>query len=129
MAPQSGGLPLCAEELGRLDKQWDINMKVCVNNISEIIESSRVLGLIDELGNGRNYEIWDDIWDWQQAFEALIFPRILSLDNIKDASICISLMEPSLDNKLPVAALEGESRDSVQEAYGLCSFRSCLILS
>ncbi|GJZ54243.1 hypothetical protein Tco_0609128 [Tanacetum coccineum] len=56
----------------------------------------------------------------------LLFPRIYALDNIKDATICMKLNEPSLDNNF-VAALEEESSSLSSRALRTCSFRSCLI--
>ncbi|GJY11846.1 hypothetical protein Tco_0381155, partial [Tanacetum coccineum] len=49
----------------------------------------------------------------------LLFPRIYALDNIKDASICMKLNEPSLDNNFRRSIRGGIEQSSVQEAYGL----------
>ncbi|GKA95048.1 hypothetical protein Tco_0817086 [Tanacetum coccineum] len=53
--------------------------------------------LFDKVGNGETTKFWDDIWIGSKPLK-LLFPRIYALDNIKDASICMKLNEPSLDN-------------------------------
>ncbi|GJY03326.1 hypothetical protein Tco_0369266 [Tanacetum coccineum] len=50
-----------------------------------------------KVGNGETTKFWDDIWIGSKPLK-LLFPRIYALDNIKDASICMKLNEPSLDN-------------------------------
>ncbi|GJW20453.1 RNA-directed DNA polymerase, eukaryota, reverse transcriptase zinc-binding domain protein [Tanacetum coccineum] len=50
-----------------------------------------------KVGNGKTTKFWDDIWIGSKPLK-LLFPRIYALDNIKDASICMKLNEPSLDN-------------------------------
>ncbi|GJS53101.1 RNA-directed DNA polymerase, eukaryota, reverse transcriptase zinc-binding domain protein [Tanacetum coccineum] len=50
-----------------------------------------------KVGNGETTKFWDDIWIGSKPLK-LLFPRIYALDNIKDATICMKLNEPSLDN-------------------------------
>ncbi|GJZ68508.1 RNA-directed DNA polymerase, eukaryota, reverse transcriptase zinc-binding domain protein [Tanacetum coccineum] len=50
-----------------------------------------------KVGNGESTKFWDDIWIGSKPLK-LLFPRIYALDNIKDATICMKLNEPSLDN-------------------------------
>ncbi|GJW30760.1 hypothetical protein Tco_0047635 [Tanacetum coccineum] len=50
-----------------------------------------------KVGNDETTKFWDDIWIGSKPLK-LLFPRIYALDNIKDATICMKLNEPSLDN-------------------------------
>ncbi|GJR81092.1 hypothetical protein Tco_0151877 [Tanacetum coccineum] len=64
-----------------------------------------------KVGNGETTKFWDDIWIGSKPLK-LLFPRIYALDNIKDATICMKLNEPSLDNNFRRKALE-ENRSSL----------------
>ncbi|GJU44732.1 hypothetical protein Tco_1201998 [Tanacetum coccineum] len=107
------------EELNRIDAG------IMIRPSSDIINNRRMESLIDEMvllediinevrklkdqginmrdfmyikvGNGETTKFWDDIWIGSKPLK-LLFPRIYALDNIKDASICMKLNEPSLDN-------------------------------
>ncbi|GJV87309.1 hypothetical protein Tco_1531247 [Tanacetum coccineum] len=59
----------------------------------------------------------DDIWIGSKPLK-LLFPRIYALDNIKDASICMKLNEPSLDNNFRRSIRGGIEHLRFKKLYG-----------
>ncbi|GKA14939.1 RNA-directed DNA polymerase, eukaryota [Tanacetum coccineum] len=70
-----------------------------------------------KVGNGETTKFWDDIWIGSKPLK-LLFPRIYALDNIKDATICMKLNEPSLDNNFRRSIRGGIEQSQFKGAYG-----------
>ncbi|GJX61597.1 RNA-directed DNA polymerase, eukaryota [Tanacetum coccineum] len=71
-----------------------------------------------KVGNGETTKFWDDIWIGSKPLK-LLFPRIYALDNIKDASICMKLNEPSLDNNFRRSIRGGIEQSQFKELTDL----------
>ncbi|GJR50533.1 hypothetical protein Tco_1401054 [Tanacetum coccineum] len=71
-----------------------------------------------KVGNGETTKFWDDIWIGSKPLK-LLFPRIYALDNIKDATICMKLNEPSLDNNFRRSIRGGIEQSQFKELTDL----------
>ncbi|GJX73169.1 RNA-directed DNA polymerase, eukaryota, reverse transcriptase zinc-binding domain protein [Tanacetum coccineum] len=71
-----------------------------------------------KVGNGKTTKFWDDIWIGSKPLK-LLFPRIYALDNIKDATICMKLNEPSLDNNFRRSIRGGIEQSQFKELTDL----------
>ncbi|GJV31290.1 hypothetical protein Tco_1391690 [Tanacetum coccineum] len=71
-----------------------------------------------KVGNGESTKFWDDIWIGSKPLK-LLFPRIYALDNIKDATICMKLNEPSLDNNFRRSIRGGIEQSQFKELTDL----------
>ncbi|GKB50110.1 hypothetical protein Tco_0900863 [Tanacetum coccineum] len=67
---------------------------------------------------GETTKFWDDIWIGSKPLK-LLFPRIYALDNIKDATICMKLNEPSLDNNFRRSIRGGIEQSQFKELTDL----------
>ncbi|GKC64066.1 hypothetical protein Tco_1096664 [Tanacetum coccineum] len=71
-----------------------------------------------KVGNSESTKFWDDIWIGSKPLK-LLFPRIYALDNIKDATICMKLNEPSLDNNFRRSIRGGIEQSQFKELTDL----------
>ncbi|GJV71634.1 reverse transcriptase domain-containing protein [Tanacetum coccineum] len=85
-----------------------------------IIRSGGTFGLSTNslVGNGESTKFWDDIWIGSKPLK-LLFSRIYALDNIKDATICMKLNEPSLDNNFRRSIRGGIEQSQFKELTDL----------
>ncbi|GJS01028.1 hypothetical protein Tco_0317536 [Tanacetum coccineum] len=70
-----------------------------------------------KVGNGETIKFWDDIWIGSKPLR--LYPRIYALDNIKDATICMKLNEPSLDNNFRRSIRGGIEQSQFKELTDL----------